>query len=718
MLIRNITIENFQSYHGSQTLEFSKGLNLVIGKGGKGKSKLFNAFYWVLFGKIYITDIGWCTTDTLPNSAKLSMQRHEFINQKALFDCEAGAKINTVVALELEDDKGNSYAIERSVQTKRLTAENVDSPNSWEVSNNTLKVSYDTNNGTMLRTGDMADNIISNLFPEGIRNYIWFQGESLESLINFRNKETLKAAVKHISYYPYYEKLSGIISKSKSKIAAMENKKLKESNKYNAELQGYLSTIALKQKQIEAEEEKRQKTEDNINTIRIALADSESKINGLAGFTSLVKKYDDCKNDIEKINTQINEIDKYQRSKLPILWVLRSVDSMIKECKNIIESHKNEEYTMPEKKYLDNPSRTKLEEILKDGKCFVCGSEVTEGNAAFHYIIERMKMQEEYLQQMEDYRNNMQFSKMFNMFVGKIQDYPDSLLLSLSRIDKQFEDSEDKIEELFAKRKKLHDTKKIIDEEIQSVKTKYGVNPVEQADTANIINTNIRASRSNLEREQRKLDASKNLIANYNRELRNAQSKLDTLYSKDKSVEKVPETEWKLISIFLDDICKIVQENARKELLRKIEERSNQFYTKFTEHDNGYKGNVKIGDDYSIEFDPGLNTSHEDRKKMSVINALLALNQEAVGTYYPFISDAPTSSFDTETTHKYLLGIKDIFGQSIIMTKDVDIDSDNFNDLVSQPNVSKIYLLESELYCETGVEPSLYEVSTKVTRKK
>ena len=56
--------------------------------------------------------------------------------------------------------------------------------------------------------------------------------------------------------------------------------------------------------------------------------------------------------------------------------------------------------------------------------------------------------------------------------------------------------------------------------------------------------------------------------------------------------------------------------------------------------------------------------------------------------------------------------------QSIIMTKDVDIDSDNYNDFISQPNVSKIYLLESELYREEGVETTLYEVSTKVSQKK
>ena len=103
MIIRNITIENFQSYYESQTIEFSKGLNLIIGNGGKGKSKLFNAFYWVLFGKIYITGIGWCTTDNLPQSAKFAMQRYEFINKRALFKAQINDKIRASVQIEIED---------------------------------------------------------------------------------------------------------------------------------------------------------------------------------------------------------------------------------------------------------------------------------------------------------------------------------------------------------------------------------------------------------------------------------------------------------------------------------------------------------------------------------------------------------------------------------------------------------------------------------------
>ena len=714
MIIKNITIENFQSYYESQTMEFSKGLNLIIGNGGKGKSKLFNAFYWVLFGKIYITGIGWCTTDNLPQSAKFAMQRYEFINKRALFNAQINDKIRASVQIEIEDDKGNDYIIERSVSALRLEGEEWDSNDAWQVGGNMLKVSFDSTTGTKVLNDLLAEDKINELFPDGIRNYIWFQGESLESLINFRNKETLKAAVKHISYFPYYEKLSEIISKSKLKITGIESRKLKEVNKHNSSVKGLLSTIDNLNYKISREEENKKQFETHIETIKIALADGETKISGLASYSMLVKKYKDCENEINKLLSETTRIDEFQREKLPSLWVLRGIEPMIQQCKEIIEKHKEEEYTVPEKKYLDNPSRSKLEEILKDKKCFVCGTEFSENDAPYHYITERLRLQEEYLKEMEEYTSNMQLSKQFNMFVGKIQDYPDSLLISLSKIDKQWKDSEDELERYMAQRRRKQDEKRKLDEQIEDIKKKHGVDPVTQAETAGIINSSIRASRSNLETIQRKLDVSKQTLSNYRSELRSAERELEKLGAKDTTVAKVPETEWKHISTFLEDICKRVQENARKDLLHKIEERANLFYAKFTEHDNGYKGNVKIGEDYSIEFDAGLNTSHEDRKKMSIINALLSLNQEAMGTYYPFISDAPTSSFDLETTHKYLLGIKDIFGQSIVLTKDVDLESDKYIDLRNQSNVSRIYNLESKIYSGDS-NRGQHEVSTQIT---
>ena len=164
----------------------------------------------------------------------------------------------------------------------------------------------------------------------------------------------------------------------------------------------------------------------------------------------------------------------------------------------------------------------------------------------------------------------------------------------------------------------------------------------------------------------------------------------------------------------MEKICRTVQEKARKELLVKIQTRANEFYKKFTQHDRGYTGEIVIDDNYSIMFDPNLNTSHEDRKKMSIINALLSLNQEALGTYYPFISDAPTSNFDPNTTHRYLMGVKDIFEQTIIMTKDVIIGDENYQELYGNSKISRIYELSINIHISENRDPEIYEVSTYI----
>ena len=715
MKINSITINNFQSYYGEQTIEFGDGLNLIIGNGGKGKSKLFNAFYWVLFGKIYVTSEGWCTTDNLYQSSHKALHNYEYFNKKALSEAKVDGKISCSVQLELEDDKGNNYIIERQASTIRQPQSEWDKPESWSLPVASLKVTYDVPTGTKTVNGIIADGVVSDLFPEGIRGYIWFQGESLDSLINFRNRQNLKEAVRHISYYPFYEKLTAIIGEAKNKIAKQEVRKLTEVNKQNNEAKALLARIRMLRERIQIEEENKKKHQQNIEIIQIALADDESKMEGLAGFSNLISDYDNCEKEIIRLNNRLTELDTEQRRLLPSLWLLRGIDGMIEQSKQIISSHVEEESSLPEKKYIDEPSRIKLEEILnKDHRCFVCGSPVDEAHPhAVEWIMNRLKMQEEYYKELEDYRNNMEFSKQFNMFVGKIQDYPDYLLRSLKGIDKQFQDIADDEEKLMALRKKQHDKKNELEKKIEDVKRKYGVDPHKEASNVPRLTTSIKASRSNLEKEKKLLNSCISTIKEYNFHLEEAEHNLGSS-SGTSAITKVAETEWKNISIFLESICRDVQEKARKELISKIQIRANEFYDKFTEHDRGYKGRIEINDDYTISFDAGLNTSHEDRKKMSIINALLSLNQEAIGTYYPFISDAPTSSFDPSTTHKYLLGIKDIFHQTIIMTKDVEIGSDKYNDLIKQDKVSRVFQLDTQSYRSDSKKPEIWEVSTIV----
>ena len=59
MRILSAEINNFLSFRSNQSVEFEKGLNLFNGDIGSGKSSFYNAFYWCLYNKIYVTDEGW-----------------------------------------------------------------------------------------------------------------------------------------------------------------------------------------------------------------------------------------------------------------------------------------------------------------------------------------------------------------------------------------------------------------------------------------------------------------------------------------------------------------------------------------------------------------------------------------------------------------------------------------------------------------------------------
>lgn len=720
MIINKIIVENFQSYFNVNEIEFGKGLNLIIGNGGKGKSKLFNAFYWALFGKIYITDNGWEDTNTLESSPKIGMCSHEVINKRALCNTLLEKTVKANVTIELSNNENGrevDYIIERCIIAKRISGDSWTECDDWNVLPSELKVSYDSVSGTVVRDNEYAKLVIEDLFPEGIRNYIWFQGESLDSLINFRKKETLKAAVKHISYYPMYEKLSQIISLATDKISRLELKKSKEQNKNNKEIQTLISTLESDKIKLDRARQDKVQLENEIIMLESTLHKDEKKLDGLSSFTDLVENYNRCEQELKDVMHEMDTLDAYQRSELPKSWILRGVNDMVDECKQIILNYTTEQDTLPEKKYLDNPGRAKLEEILYDHKCYVCGQDVLEHSKAYDTITRRIKEQEEYLREAEEYAVNMGFNKKFERFIGSITDFPDSIKISLSVIDKNFQNSENNIDKLMSKRKILFERKAKLDEQMADIKSKYHVDPKQEAGSAGVITSGLKATRGHVERLNRKLDHVKSQIYSLEVEIKRCEKELSRFNASSKG-SIIAETEWKNISEFLTAICGKVQEKARKELLHKIQARANNFYDQFTKHDNSYKGSITINEDYSIAFDPGLNTSHEDRKKMSIINALLSLNQEALNVYYPFISDAPTSNFDLETSQSYLFAIKDMYEQTIIMTKDVDISNKWFLDLKLSNNVAKIYQLESELFDSTGVEPAIHEVATKIIRIK
>src|SRR6056297_3217911 len=107
MIINSIIVKNFQCFYDEVKFEFNEGLNFVLAANGHGKSKLFDAFYWVINNSIIGSD-----GRPIPTSEV----KHNLINKKALMVAENNESIKTKVILEFEHNSEN-YQISRNYGT-------------------------------------------------------------------------------------------------------------------------------------------------------------------------------------------------------------------------------------------------------------------------------------------------------------------------------------------------------------------------------------------------------------------------------------------------------------------------------------------------------------------------------------------------------------------------------------------------------------------------
>ena len=228
MKIISIELENFIPFKGDNLVEFSDGLNLINGSIGGGKSSFFNAFYWCLFNRIYVTDEGWISDP----------DKTEIINSIVYNELKVGDKTSCKVSLLIETDEDYieksskiKYRIVRSFEIKRTI-------DSFSTTNINFEIFYDDlETGTMHEDNiSLVETIIENrIFPKVLSDYVWFKGESLDKLIHLERSASFKKVIDSISYLNYYDIIKDVLLKTEKNLS-FQKKKINKNSANQKEL--------------------------------------------------------------------------------------------------------------------------------------------------------------------------------------------------------------------------------------------------------------------------------------------------------------------------------------------------------------------------------------------------------------------------------------------------------------------------------------------------
>ena len=709
MRILSIEINNFIAFKGNQLIEFKKGLNLFNGDIGSGKSSLYNAFYWCLFDKIYVTDDGW----------QEKPDKENVINHSALKLLKDGDEAECYIKLIVENPNDevvrmtqsidNIFEIKRSFTLKRNKQDYVSTDFEFEIH---------YNNKTGSEFLDPPDLYIEScILPQVLSEYIWFQGESIDKLLDLDHSNSFKDVVDSISYIDMYDKILLVLRKLnerfEKKLRIVQKSTTKNKRDFNEEedkLRSYQKT--------ELDEQKKQgELEAELSKIILKKTKIKSKLTGFNDTKELITERDQINNKLNSIRDDIENLDNRAKIMFSSSWMLKGLTPLLKDsAKKLLEFEdwRNNQIDKERKLPEDVPGDIYLNKMIDLKKCLICGRPAEDDTPEQAHIASLLNRKNTSI------LLDPEIERM-NQSVVSLKTYPQSLSNDLDKINNQIEEYRDNDAELTKRRRILEKKKKEIDKNISIFEKREGFKiDIHSTNSELLIN-----QLSDFERRDKKISyllrESVTRERNALNSIKLSKSLLTKLAGDDKNDLTLERKNLKESEILIQAV-EVTKETEYAKLIKDIEQRSNKYISTILEHNSSIEAKVEIDSKSNIieitdknnEDLSMLNTGHKTIIKMSIINAIISKSSEYKNQPYPFLTDAPTSNLGVKDTLAYVDLISNIFEQSIVLSKDL---ADKIETLKNNNKITSIYNFKPVNIDETK-NSSLNNTYTKIERIK
>ena len=383
MIIKEIRIKNFRSYYGSNHLSLSRGLTLIIGDNGDGKTTLFEALEWLF--------------DTTGENRKDS-----HISEKRKSELEIGESDEVSVSITFEHD--GQREIEKIFTFERISEDKI-------ITKDYKFFGYSIAGSE--RHSIHGEKLLNLCFEPVLRKYCLFKGEN--DLNVFDNDTALKTLVDTFSGIRDFDKLVELTSSFEQKSANVANRELqndKKVSKQAKELNAKLERIRLEIQGIREELRNKKLSIDNFS----------SRLEALEKNHDVSKRYQDVKDRIKVLGvkqaklTQLSSCD-YSTRLLDEYWILRSFPPIIKEFSAKVSALSKEKRRLDkleierrarelgEREAISKiqklandavplpwnlPDEATMKEMIEDEICKVCGREAPKGSDAYVFMSDKL----------------------------------------------------------------------------------------------------------------------------------------------------------------------------------------------------------------------------------------------------------------------------------------------------------------------------------------
>lgn len=657
MFLEQLTLENFLSYFDRNEIKFSQMTTLIIGQNNTGKSKLFDAINFAIYGRVYDTQKESWTEDERDIST-LILNKHKIneVLKGNLQTIESGVS----VIVKNVPDKNILLKIERSYSYKFTNGK-------YEYNSKKISISeideFDGRTNPFLGTD--AQEKIKSYFPDSIKDFFLFQGEAASKIMRLQRGGNFRRTVKEIARLELFEKAKDYAEKYAETINRSIQIKLGKGKKAKNEHERLSLEIDNLKEQKESFQKKKDEADSQIAKYKETLEKNEEELSKLKEFEEYFRDKEDLERNRKRINEEIKLIDSEKSS--------IAEESVFYKVKEKIFSFKDF-YSKLEKKGEVPPSipQFEIKKALDCCRCTICNSDLSEGTEGRKFAEKRLSKGD------TDKLGN--YLRQLNYSVGDMSDEIKRIPTKLSELIERKRKNE-------TRKSNLKKDEEALAEKLDSINPAEEKNSAEKVQHINEVKQTINRYSMLLKNAERESNVNDGSIRFLENQISKKRKDIESLVIEDKEIDNDDKVRISYSSK-LSQIMKKLFEVANDTAYKQVEQRANEFYKGMTHENAAIVGDIKIdlqtSEIYTVDENGSqilnINQGNRISIQLAVIAGILTVAQEQFGIQYPFVTDAPVSHLGGDNKLSTIKTMVEAFDQSIIIIKDDTSTKNKAND--------------------------------------